>query len=437
MRDLTHLFLAACWAWSLAAASPRAEAQEEQIGALSLARAAACFAEFEEACVRDGGQLWGVEVLGPVLLVDPATRRIAGNRPDEEDLLEERGGVFVGQLPADKPIANAPLEWAGIRWAMVLVPFLGETKEERVVVLAHESFHCLQPGLGLYVLNEENEHLDTPEGRLWMQLEWNALELALSSSAETRLRAVQDALDFRAARRARFPAAGPRENPLEIREGLANYTGLRIAARTEVEVAAYVANRRRTEDGFVRSFAYNSGPLYGYLLDASLPTWRKTVRGASDLGALLAAALNLEPGAGRAAQRATFHGGEALRAAEEQREQARQARLALWRAALVDGPVLVLDLALVTSGTMDTRKLQPFDEGRMVYTERKLIAQWGTLQVSGGAILEDSSSAQGRVSLHAAAADHRSGEGWTLTLAPGWTIARGERAGDFVVARDG
>jgi hypothetical protein len=433
MFALTPPLCCACLAWPPAPGRAR---QEERIGTLPLARAAACFAEFDEACAREDGRLWGVEVCGPVLLVDPATRKVAGNRPDEQDQLVEREGVFVGTLPSDRPVANAPLDWAGVHWAMVMAPFLGETRAERVGVLAHESFHRLQPELGLFVLNEENVHLDAPEGRLWMQLEWNALEIALSTAGEARLLAVQDALAFRAARRARFPEAGARENPLEIREGLANYTGLCIAGLTGGEVVAYVANRRRTEDGFVRSFAYNNGPLYGYLLDACLDTWRKDVRGTSDLGALLAAALNLAPDAARAAERSALYGGTALRTAEEERERARQARLEAYCAALVDGPVLVLDLALVTSGTLDTRKLQPFDEGRTVYTERKLIAKWGTLQVSGSAILEDSTTRRGRVSLHAAAADHLSGEGWKLDLAPGWTIAPGERAGDFVVRRN-
>jgi hypothetical protein len=413
-----------------------ARAQEERIGPLPLARAAAAFAEFAEACARDGGALWGVELCGPVLLVDPSSRRVAGNQPDAEGRLAEQGGVFVGTLPSSAPVANAPVEWAGVRWAMVLAQFLGETREERVTLLAHESLHRVQRELGQYVFEQENEHLDAAEGRLWMQLEWNALELALSASGETRLAAVQDALDFRAARRARFPGAAARENAVEIREGLASYTGLRIAGRSGGEAAAYVANRRATEDGFVRSFAYNSGPLLGYLLDSSLETWREDVGGKSDLGAMLAAALNLEPSAERAAGRSPIYGGPALRAAEEERERVREKRLAEWRAELVDGPVLLLDLAPVASATMDTRRVHPFDTGRTVYTERTLVATWGTLVVSGGAILESTSPRQGRVSLRGAAADRLSGRGWTLALAPGWTIGAGERAGDFAVRKE-
>jgi hypothetical protein len=78
---------------------------------------------------------------------------------------------------------------------VTLVNFLGETSAERVALLAHESFHRVQPKLGLYVFGEENEHLDRPEGRLWLQLEWNALEAALATQGEERLAAARDALD--------------------------------------------------------------------------------------------------------------------------------------------------------------------------------------------------------------------------------------------------
>lgn len=398
----------------------------------SLARAAEALAELAAACAVDGGKLWGVPVCGPVLLVDPATRAVAAGQADAEGKLVARDGVFTGTLPADKPLANAPVEWAGVRWAMVMAPYLGETRAERVALLAHESFHLLQPALGLYAFAAETEHLDALEGRLWLQLEWNALQAALAApgaSAERRA-AVQDALDFRAARRARFPEAGERENALEIREGLASYTGLRLAGQGDTEVAAYVAARRAKEQGFVRSFAYFSGPLYGYLLDGARPDWRVGLDRTSDLGTRLGEALSLTPNAERAAERAARHGGDALRAAEEARERERRERLALWRAALVDGPVLVLDLAQVTSGTMDTRKVHAFDEGRTVYTERKLLAKWGVLSVHDGALLEDTRTREGRVALTGAAPDHRSGPGWTLELAPGWTIAPGVRAGD-------
>src|SRR5262245_40899600 len=102
--------------------------QEEHIGTLPLSRVASAFAELAAACDQDGGKLWGVRVCGPVLLVDPVSRRVAGSQADAEGKLTARDGVFVGVLPPDKPVANAPLEWAGVKWAMVVASFLGETR---------------------------------------------------------------------------------------------------------------------------------------------------------------------------------------------------------------------------------------------------------------------------------------------------------------------
>ncbi|HEX6882733.1 MAG TPA: hypothetical protein VF530_05090 [Planctomycetota bacterium] len=424
----THLLAAL----ALLAAPLQPRPQEDSLGSLPLSEVAAAFEAFEQACAREGGALWGLDLHGPVLLVDPQSRRLAANLPDEQDLLEERDGLFLGTLPANQPLANAPLEWAGRRWAMALVPFLGASEAERVTVLAHESFHCVQPRLGLYAFGPENEHLDGPEGRLWLQLEWNALQAALAH-AEDRRAALSDALDFRAARRARFPAAAERENPLELREGLASYTGLRVAGRSASEVVADCVARRGREDNLNRSFAYTSGPLYGYLLDAAGTEWRKGLGARSDLGALLAAAHGLTPDAARAEARAQVHGGAELRAREAQREAERQERLARFRALLVDGPVLLVDLSLVSAGTMDTRQVFPLEPGKLVYTRRGLTARFGTLELDGGAILEDAATRIGRIALTDAAEDRLSGPGWRLALASGWRIEPAERAGDFAL----
>ncbi len=414
----------------------QADAQQEKIGQINIAQAAAYLAEFKEACVlRDGGRLWGVEVFGPVLLVDPRTRNVIANQADGEGLLSERSGVFVGKLPRDKPLANAPITWGGVRWAMVIVMFLSDDQVARVTLLAHESFHRVQPELGLLALGEETDHLDMPDGRYWLQLEWNALQTAVTATGDARLSALRDSMTFRAARRAQYPDAAPRENAVEIREGLAQYTGMRIGGCSATEMVELGKKMRTMTDGLVRSFGYISGPLYGYLLDdATNEAWRKSVNNKSDLGAMLAEALRLKPDVDRASERSLQYGGAALRTSENERERSRQTRLAAFRELLVVGPVLFVDLSLCSSKTLDTRYVHPLGEGRTVYGVRTLIAEWGTLQVSnGGAILEDSSTSLGRVSLRNAAADHLSGEGWTLNLKEGWTIVPNERQGDLML----
>ena len=71
-----------------------------------LERAGEYFREVDELCRADGGQLWGVSLAGPVMIVDPATRVVFANHADAEGQLKQEGNVFVGTLPANVPIAN-------------------------------------------------------------------------------------------------------------------------------------------------------------------------------------------------------------------------------------------------------------------------------------------------------------------------------------------
>ena len=116
--------------------------------------------------------------------------------------------------------------------------------------------------------------------------------------------------------------------------------------------------------------------------------------------------------------------------------RSRQEQLDAWRASLIDGPVLIVDLTVVGSGSFDPGRVFPFDDTKTVYTTRELIADWGVLTVTDGAILEDNVSGHGRLSLIGAGPDVLSGDGWNLELADGWEIGEAEKAGDRIVLRN-
>jgi hypothetical protein len=366
------------------------------------------------------------------------------NRADAGGRLEARSGLFAGRLPDDVGIANTAVEWSGVRWTMVIWwAIAGSSRRARMRLMAHEAFHRLQPELGLVATGELNDHLDTADGRFWLQLEWNALQAALGASGEERRRAAADALAFRAARRARFPAAAPREIALEIHEGVPEYTGMRIAGYTREQVVQAVRAKREQDTGFVRSFAYMSGPLYGFLLDDADAAWRSRLGPDMDLGARLGTALGIQVAPADAATKlAEPYGGSALRTSEDERERKRQAQLATWRASLIDGPVLIVDLEAVKSFTFDPLRVFPFAEKQTVYTTRTLIADWGVLTVEDGAILEDENTKTGRVSLAKSSPVPGSGDqapmsgpGWKLQPAEGWKLVPAERAGDLALRR--
>lgn len=145
-------------------------------------------AEFEDVC-RRAEALWPTELCGPLILVHPGTRLAVANRSDPDGRFQSHDGVFVGEWPADMGVAYTALDWGGTRWAMVMLP-LPEDTFSRLQLLIHESFHRIQPELGLEISKPMLAHLDEEEGRVWLRLEIRALARALASEgAEARVAA--------------------------------------------------------------------------------------------------------------------------------------------------------------------------------------------------------------------------------------------------------
>src|SRR4051794_35256182 len=97
-----------------------------------------------------------------------------------------------------------------------------------------------------------------------------ALERALRTTGPARRDAIADALLFRSYRRSLFPAAAKNETALELNEGLAEYTGVKLSSADLQEAtlrADLILRQARNNPTFTRSFAYISGPAYGALLD--------------------------------------------------------------------------------------------------------------------------------------------------------------------------
>jgi hypothetical protein len=131
-------------------------------------------------CEADAGKLWGVSLCAPILFVDPQSRKVIANRADKEGRLTQAGTVFIGNLPAKITIANTAMSWAGMKWTMVMLP-LPEDRHQRAALIAHELWHHAQDSIGLPSTSAPNNHLDSLEGRVWLQLEWRALISALQS----------------------------------------------------------------------------------------------------------------------------------------------------------------------------------------------------------------------------------------------------------------
>src|SRR5215213_9608451 len=139
------------------------------------------FAEARALCVRDGGRLWGRSLCGPMMFADPSTRAVVASEPDGEGVLQRKGDVYVGKLPPNVNVANTAIEWAGVKWMMVMSTAIPADRYRRGCLLMHELWHRRQAELGFPASGAADDHLDSRDGRVWLQLEWRAPALALAA----------------------------------------------------------------------------------------------------------------------------------------------------------------------------------------------------------------------------------------------------------------
>jgi hypothetical protein len=250
---------------------------------------------------------------------------------------------------------------------------------------------------------------------------------------------VGDALAFRRARYDRFPAAGDEERQLELNEGLAEYSGIALAAPDPAIRLELTRQRLMLLDSapsFERDFAYHTGPAWGLLLDDLVPGWRSSLTSSDNLALLAGKALtSAARGVRPATARGTAYGIALIRKEEAARALARDTRLRGLRTRFVTGPRLELPLAEMKLG-FDPGQVEAF-EGGTVYGMLRLSDRWGVLQcdASGGYFSGDYT----RVVIPSPAdtAGRRlTGPGWILELLPGWKLVRGARPGDWTVVKE-
>ena len=389
-------------------------------------RAEVFFKEAATICQRDGGRLWGVSLCGPMVFADARTQTLATNQPRP-----------TGERPRALGFGNAPIEWGGSRWAAYIWDFTTSLPDSRTrgEFMLHELFHRIQPQLGLITPSGQNAHLDAIEGRVWLRLEWRALSRALGESGDDRRRAVSDAIAFRSARRSRFANAAENERVEEIREGLAQYTGIVATADSRADAVAstieHLAAAEQHETFLQQSYA--TGTAYGILLDDASADWRRRVRSDSDLAQMLMAALGVTPVA-NAVEASARYGGADIRAAEQTRYERRRALLLELRNRFVDGPGLLVPSG--GSGTFNAVGATPIPGAGTVFVlPYRQRGAWGTLEATKGVLVRDDGTRRlaGPVRIEGTSL---TGDGWTVTIAPGWTVRSGPRSGDYQLIRD-
>ena len=307
---------------------------------------------------------------------------------------------------------------------------LPANRYDRVDLMTHELFHSAQPSLGFTLRREENHHLDLKEGRIYLRLEIKALEAALKAPrlrrAEEHLR---NALLFRKFRHQVYRGSELSENQLELLEGLATYTGQMMSGRDKWEWRAYLL--RRVEQfietpTFVRSFAYETVPVYGFFLYQKDNRWNLKVDNETMLTELFYDAFGMERRIllqSYIRQVADEYDGRRIVEEETRRAASMERELDRYRELFFDLPHLDIRLEDMKM-SFDPRNLIPLDEDEgTVYPTVEISDNWGTLTVSEGGALLRTDWRWVIVSEPLEITGRRvAGEGWVIDLNDGYFI---------------
>lgn len=384
--------------------------------------------------------LWNKDLYGPILLVDPKTRQVFANEADTAGILKQNEDLFTGTLPDPINIANTAMRFAGKSWAMIMLP-LPQNKQDRNNLLAHELFHTIQPSLGFTLNNPENNHLDKKDGRVYLRLELEALKKAVQSSSKNELhRHLASALTFRKYRHLCYKGADTTENLLEMNEGLAEFTGFIVSGRTKEQAKVHFVNGIHTfftNPTFVRSFAYQTIPVYGYLLYGKNKNWNKEINPKTNLTNYFIKAFNINTSANLKAaveSLADSYNGKTILQEETAREEKAQKLIAEYKLRFIEQAHFTIKFEKMNV-SFDPRNIIPIEDKGTVYPNIRVTDLWGVLTVEKGALMSanwDKISVTNPVKVEE---KRIIGEGWTLELNEGYALEKDD-SGNFKLKRE-
>jgi len=126
------------------------------------------FAEMDAISRRDDGKLWGSPLYGPMMFVDAATHDTVGNQPRCPAAAAQERRRLCRKVACRCHHRNTATDWARVKWTMVRWPLPkdatsapGSWPTNAGIAFRTRSVCRGQPTCA---------HLDTLEGRYWLQL---------------------------------------------------------------------------------------------------------------------------------------------------------------------------------------------------------------------------------------------------------------------------
>ncbi len=388
--------------------------------------------EVETLVKNDNGNFWNHQLYGPLIFINPKTRVFVANKDNTSNDYKKVNSVFTDTLTKEINIANTSVNIDGEKWAMIMLP-LPNDKFERTGLVIHELFHRLQPDIGFANLNEANNaHLDSYEGRLLLKFELEALKKALNSKNEIlRNSHIANALFFRSKRQLNKQIKD-NENLLELNEGLAEYTAVMLSGRNTKEMKLHFTNNINqfyTNPTFVRSFAYQTIPVYGYLLSQKVQSWQKNISNETNLTDYFINNFSIQLPKNNSylkiAKENDYNYKDIVNE-ENLRENERLAKIKAYKKKFLEEPALKIQLENMNI-SFDPRTIIPLEKYGNVYPTARITDNWGILTIENGVLLSvDWKSVTVSKPLKIST-EVVEGDGWTLELNKGWEVKNNNR----------
>jgi len=387
------------------------------------------FSDVDSLLTIDNGKFWGKNLYGSLIFIEPKTRVFYSNENNATNSFNAVGSMYKDTLPNDINIANTAIDWNNKRWSMVMLPLPTE-KISRNNLIIHELFHRLQPEIGYESLQElDNGHLDIYNGRLLLRLELQALEEALKSSEETiKLNHIKNALAFRRKRHETIEIKKA-ENSLELNEGLAEYTAIMLSGRGENDMRKHLIESKNnfyTNPTFVRSFAYQTIPIYGYLLSSMKPNWHKEIDRNTNLIEYFIDAFQIESNDIKSIEQVAEQNNyqyQLIVKEETEREEKRIEKIAQLKTKFIESQTLELPFQNMNI-SFDPRNITPLEDFGTVYPNLRVTDNWGILTVENGALLASNWSKVTVSEPTEISNELVKGDGWQLELNIEWKVEK-------------
>ncbi len=403
--------------------------QDEGLEYFTVDKASYYFSEVEKLCNKDNGDLWGENLYGPILLIDTRTRKLYSNVQDKEGLLKPKEDIFTGNYPREEVI-NYAKEFGGTLFAMAPVP--EEEDYYRIISRCiHGLFHCFQIRKNIDTPDYNTSHMGDRTARLWLKMEWKALERAIRTNGETRKQAIRDALVFRSARRELYPKYIQEENKFENYEGLASFTYMMLCTESREEyLKKLLEYYHRIYDfrSYTFSYGFIHGNLYAHLLNDTGFDFSSIDSRDFDLGAVLMDKYDISlPEISRDIAGSLAFSYDIDLVKEEERKREEQLREGLRRrtAQFTERPVVLLELES-PNFSFEAEDTDPVDTLGTIYQTIRVSDNWGKLAVEEGGCLVSPNLKFLRVPAKNVKKEkqHITGDGWHIVLNNNWELVK-------------